>query len=387
MSRIDFLYLDEEDTIAAGVNDRKKTIEICREVFGLLGSGDYLMGGTDHCSHGECIIFPRESPFPRMPLHAPDRRFYAMPAYLGGRFHMVGNKWYGSNVENIKKGLPRSILTLMLNDVETGAPLCLMSANLLSAARTGAIPALAAQWLRPEPCRKLAVLACGPINESCVLHLLQSKAELEKISLYDLRSSAAERLAARIRQEADLEVEIAESMPEALADAELITAAASRLKALEIDPKWLRSDACLLLSGQATGPVELFTESELIFDHIPLHQSYMAGAAQAETMADYYGQYIAGPVYALINSGEIKPLLQHPSLSDVMASHYQLKKGSRTIFYAVGMPVFDVAMGTEIYRYAKAKGIGQSLRLWEQPAQLDGGSSRSSLHETRAEGI
>ena len=45
-----------------------------------------------------------------------------MPAYLGGRFNVCGNKWYGSNMANTKKGLPRSILTVMLNDVETGAP-------------------------------------------------------------------------------------------------------------------------------------------------------------------------------------------------------------------------------------------------------------------------
>ncbi len=53
---------------------------------------------------------------------------------------MAGMKWYGSNTANKEIGLPRSILMVMLNDKTTGAPVCLMSSNLLSAYRTGAIP-------------------------------------------------------------------------------------------------------------------------------------------------------------------------------------------------------------------------------------------------------
>ena len=53
-----------------------------------------------------------------------------MPAYLGGRFQTSGVKWYGSNIANREKGLPRSILTMILNDIDTGAPLAFMSANL-----------------------------------------------------------------------------------------------------------------------------------------------------------------------------------------------------------------------------------------------------------------
>lgn len=47
-------------------------------------------------------------------------------------------------MENKKKGLPRSILMMMLNDKDTGAPLAMMSANLLSSYRTGEFPVLAA---------------------------------------------------------------------------------------------------------------------------------------------------------------------------------------------------------------------------------------------------
>ena len=69
------------------------------------------------------MSFPEHPAFPNMPRNGPDRRFMAMVAYLGGRFNITGEKWYGSNKENLGKGLPRSILMCMLNDPDTGRPL------------------------------------------------------------------------------------------------------------------------------------------------------------------------------------------------------------------------------------------------------------------------
>ena len=162
--KTEFLYLSERDTIEAGVLDAKKCIDNAEEVFTLLSEGDYLMGGSNHNSHGLGLVFPKESPFPNMPVAGPDRRFVAMPAYLGGRFDVCGNKWYGSNAENPKKGLPRSVLTVTLNDKDTGEPLAFMSANLLSAARTGAVPGVAARHLARKDSEIVAVQAADRLT-------------------------------------------------------------------------------------------------------------------------------------------------------------------------------------------------------------------------------
>ena len=127
----EFLYLDEQEMIEAGVLDSARCIDVEEEIFGLLSKGDYVMGGDNHNSHGIMIKFPKESEFPNMPLDGPDRRFMAMPAYLGGRFNVCGVKWYGSNIINPQRGLPRSILMVMLNDPDTCEPIALMSANLI----------------------------------------------------------------------------------------------------------------------------------------------------------------------------------------------------------------------------------------------------------------
>ncbi|WP_392386601.1 hypothetical protein [Marinomonas primoryensis] len=121
-TKIDFIYLSEPDMIRAGVTDMLKCVDTMEEMFALLYKGDYRMAGPNSDSHGAMITFPDESPFPTMPKPTADRRLMAMPAYLGGNFQTSGVKWYSSNIANREKGLPRSILMLILNDIETGAP-------------------------------------------------------------------------------------------------------------------------------------------------------------------------------------------------------------------------------------------------------------------------
>lgn len=96
-----------------------------------------------------------------MPKPTADRRMMAMPAYLGGNFQTAGAKWYGSNIANREKGLPRSILMFTLNDADTGAPLAHMSANLLSAYRTGAIPGVGARHLARKDAKVIGLAGPG----------------------------------------------------------------------------------------------------------------------------------------------------------------------------------------------------------------------------------
>src|SRR5699024_7216936 len=90
----------------------------------------------------------------------------AMPAYLGGRFNNTGVKWYGSNAANRTRGLPRSIHTFVLNDTDTGAPKAIMSANLLSAYRTGAVPGVGVKHLAVENAETVGIVGPGVMSRT-----------------------------------------------------------------------------------------------------------------------------------------------------------------------------------------------------------------------------
>ncbi|MFQ9158181.1 MAG: hypothetical protein ACLR5B_11415 [Blautia sp.] len=60
-----------------------------------------------------------------------------------------------------------------------------MSANLLSAARTGAVPAVASKYLARKDSEVISMIGCGPINQSCLRHILSQMPKI-KVICFDL---------------------------------------------------------------------------------------------------------------------------------------------------------------------------------------------------------
>ncbi len=370
--RTDFLYLSEPDMIAAGVLDREACVDVSEEVFKLLSQGDYLMGGSNHNSHGMPIVFPKETKFPNMPVAGPDRRFVAMPAYLGGRFDCCGNKWYGSNAANPSKGLPRSVLTLLLNDKDTGEPLSLMSANLLSAARTGSIPAVATRYLANKDAKVIAIIGCGPINKACYESIITQTPSVEEVICYDIFEDKAVQLANWAAENNGIKGRGVASLEEAISSADIITIAASRIKPLYMEEKWFKKGATVLFTGPGKSDEGFWTNNKIIYDHIGLHEAYVEEAIASGDKQNYYDGVIGGPIYRLIDDGKLPELKNSTGLGDVILG---TKKGRENkdeiiIFIACGMAVFDVGWGYELYQRALNKGIGIKLNLWEEPYQM-----------------
>lgn len=144
-------------------------------------------------AHGEGKSSLPNSLFLRFPDDERNR-IIALPAYLGGGFDLAGVKWVSSFPSNIEKGLNRASAVIVLNSAQTGQPEVIMEGSVVSAKRTAASAALAAQHLVGEGAVPEAVgfVGCGPINFEVARFLLAVWPSVRRFHVYDLDARRAE---------------------------------------------------------------------------------------------------------------------------------------------------------------------------------------------------
>jgi ornithine cyclodeaminase len=366
--KTEFLYLNEEEIIKAGGLDYSRCIEVEEEVFRLLSVGDYVMGGDKHNSHGIMMKFPKESPFPNMPTDAPDRRFMAMPAYVGGRFNVAGQKWYGSNIINPSRGLPRSVLMVMLNDPDTCEPICLMSGNLISSVRTGCVPGVAAKHLAKSDASVCSCIGAGPVSKACFEGIISGCKSIKKLIVCDLYIEKAESFAREMAERYSIEVKATTSLEEAVREGDIVSVAASPVKPIMLKDEWLRKGSLLIFSGRGGVEGDYFINNRVIWDNAKMHEVYF----DEHLMLPEDERFINGiavQIYKFMYEGKIPPITKAVSLGDVISGSFEGRKSDdeRICFIASGMPVWDVAWGYELYENAKKLSLGQTLKLWDSP--------------------
>ncbi|MEO7125517.1 MAG: tyramine oxidase subunit B [Nakamurella sp.] len=375
-TRITFRYLSEPDMIAAGVKNMAACVDAMEDMFRLLMTGDYRMAGAGNNSHGAWVMFPEESPFPGMPLDGPDRRFMAMPAYLGGDYQHMGMKWYGSNVANRDHGLPRSILVFILNDPDTGAPKAFMSANILSAMRTGAVPGVGARYFANPESKVLGIVGPGVMNRTSLMAFMVECPKIDTVKIKGRSQKSIDAFIAFVKDEYPnvKNFEVVDSVEAAVRGADVVTiAVSSREKVHRVEDyplvkrAWVKPGAFLSLPADTSVDDALMAGDVVkAVDHWGLYEAWAEELpaphhAQAGLIGNYFMDKIeAGELdeSAIVDLGRVITG-QIPGRTDP----------DQIVLYSVGgMPVEDVAWATKVYENAVRDNIGTELLLWDKPA-------------------
>jgi ornithine cyclodeaminase len=123
----------------------------------------------------------------------PDSRIIALPASVGGQVRVDGLKWVSSFPGNVAAGVPRASAVLILNDHDTGYPFACLESSIISATRTAASAALAADWLsrgRERPAR-VGFFGVGLIARYIHTFLAGTGWSFDEIGVHDLSAEYA----------------------------------------------------------------------------------------------------------------------------------------------------------------------------------------------------
>lgn len=373
-SKLEFLYLNEKDMLAAGVADMKKCLTAMEDMFVLLDRGDYRMGGENANEHGIRVSFPKETDIEGMPTHEPDKRFMAMPAYLGGRFRMFGIKSYGSNPGNPAVGLPRSILMMSLLDAQTGAPLAYMSANILSAMRTGAASGVGVKHLARQDATTVAIIGPGTMSRYTMKAFMEARPGINTVRIKGRGRERIDSFIAFCKENFPQirEYVVCDSLPEVCKDADIVFYGTTNAKNYEDNPhverSWLKKGA-LVISASALLVDTAFLASpevKLVADNYKMYEGWGEGQP-LPTQKN---------VSTLLGMGFYDAICEKKITRDMIADLGAVIQGKQSgrdsedqiILYAVGgLPVEDVAWAYDCYQCAKEKKIGTTLTVWDEP--------------------
>ena len=372
--KIDFLYLNEQDMIKAGVTDMSKCIIAMEDMFALLYKGDYRMGGDDANEHGIRVSFPKESDIEEMPLHAPDYRFMAMPAYLGGRFHMFGIKDYGSHHTNKDKGLPRSILMMSLKDIDTGAPLAYMSANILSAMRTAAVAGVGVKCLAKRNPKILGIIGPGVMSTYTLDAIMVAQPTITTLKVKGRGKANLDKFINHARSKYPcLESVIAcETIEDTCRESDIIYFGTTNAMKFEDNPRiqqdWVKNGALVISASALLISTDFLSDShvKLVADNYLMYEGWGAGheLPTQKTVSTLLGMGFYDAV--------CEKKISRSDIADMGGILLKEQTGreneDQIIVYAVGgMPVEDVAWAYDVYMNALKMGIGTKLNLWDEP--------------------
>jgi ornithine cyclodeaminase len=279
-------------------------------------------------------------------LRFPDNlknRIIALPAYLDHHGGIAGIKWVSSFPDNLSLGLDRASAVLVLNSTQTGRPEALIEASLISAKRTAASAALAAQYLHEgKPVNCVGIVGAGLINHEITRFLLAIFPGLKNLIIHDLDPARMRQFKLKCENVFDgVAVKMAPNLNTVLRDATLISFATTAGEPHLHDLSECAPGSTILhISLRDLSPEVILSCDNIVddVDHVCRAQTSIHLAEQLVGHRDFVRCTLAE-----ILRGDAPPRKDHDSIA---------------VFSPFGLGILDIALGKLVSDLAKAQSKG-----------------------------
>jgi 2,3-diaminopropionate biosynthesis protein SbnB len=282
-----------------------------------------------------------DSYFLRFP-DKPTSRIIALPARVRAEDDVAGIKWIASFPENHARGLQRASATIVLNDMATGFPYACLEGSEISAARTAASAALAAEMLHcGKKADTAAVIGTGPIAATIVDYLLNTGWVIGRFRVCDLVAARAEAFAGQLRERRS-PADIANSAEGAIAGADLVVFATTAGKPHLDDPALLSPAQTILHVSLRDLGVPIILSAQNVVDDVE-------HCLKAQTSLHLAEQQTGGRTFVA------------GTIGDMITGRLLPERDRVRIFSPFGLGVLDIALARFIYEQAIADGTAVAI--------------------------
>jgi alanine dehydrogenase len=282
---------------------------------------------------------------PRRRLRLPDNAFLHYMA-AGDPVH----GYMGMKLYTIARGVARFVVPLFRST--TGEMAALIEANAMGQIRTGAASGVATKYLANSNARSACIIGTG-YQARTQLEAVAAVRRLERVRAFgrdpERRAQFCREMSARI----GVEVEPADSGEEAVRGAEIVITATSALQ-IVLDGSWLSPGTHINAIGAnfpqkrelddaAVGCADVIAVDSMEqakMEAGDLIQAFSEDASRWGAVHELSG-IVAGNAAGRINASQI------------------------TLFKSIGIATWDLAVAVRVYELAVARGMGQSIPLWE----------------------
>ncbi|WP_433288978.1 2,3-diaminopropionate biosynthesis protein SbnB [Pseudonocardia sp. CA-142604] len=295
----------------------KQVMEVVEATYRLHGAGD--------------SVNP-PSYFLRFP-DRPNDRIIALPASIGGQARVDGLKWISSFPENVAAGIPRASAVLILNDHDTGYPFACLESSIISATRTAASAALAADWLsrgRERPTR-VGFFGVGLIARYIHTFLAGSGWSFDEVGVFDLSADSAAGFRGYLEQSGTAgRITVYNNAEDLIRSSDLVVFATVASQPHVENVSWLEHNPLVLHVSLRDVAPEIVLASTNIVDDVE-------HCLKANT-SPHLAEQLTGNRDFL-----------HGTLDDVMAGRVTVPEGRPVVFSPFGLGVLDLAVGKYVY--------------------------------------
>jgi 2,3-diaminopropionate biosynthesis protein SbnB len=269
-------------------------------------------------------------------LRFPDRptsRIIALPAAIGGQVRVDGLKWISSFPGNVAAGIPRASAVLILNDHDTGYPFACLESSIISATRTAASAALAADRLsrgRPRP-RRVGFFGVGLIARYIHTFLAGTGWSFDEIGVHDLSTDSAAGFRDYLhRADPDTPVTVHEGAEALIRSSDLVVFATVAGTPHVSELSWFEHNPLVLhVSLRDLAPQIVLASTNIVDD--------VEHCLKADT-SPHLAEQLTGNRDFLTGT-----------LDDVLAGRVSVPTDRPLIFSPFGLGVLDLAVGKYVY--------------------------------------